>query len=255
MRPEARARFLRAVAALVAALALGVLLLLAGLAPMLQALAALIVVVLPGYLIVWPILRPRFGLAGAFTVASGVSIGLIVMAGLTLNLLPWGLQAVTWLAYVVVVLGVALVLDRGGSAWRPRLGAVRHEVILGVVGATMLVSALVFARLYAGTSSESFTQLWIAPSAAAPTSSVDVGIRNEERATTGYRLEVRSDGALVRTWPEILLASGQTWTTTVSAGAGQIEARLFRLSDPGTLYRHVTVLLGATGQVALPQPA
>lgn len=258
MLPEAgdRAWRLAGVAALsVAGLFLLALLSLAGLAPMLRALAALVLVVLPGYLVAWPIVRQRFGAAGAFTVAGGLSIGMTVMAGLVLNLLPWGLQAATWLAYIIVVLGVALVLDRRRMAWRPRLPVVRHEVVLGGIGATMLVASLLVARIFVADSSESFTQLWIAPSSAAPTTSVDVSIRNEERVATGYALEVRRDGALVQAWPEIRLAAGQTWRSTVAVGSGRIEARLFRLSDPGTLYRHVTLLLVAASQDALRQPA
>lgn len=252
MHPEGSDRAWRLAAA--AALAVPTLLVLFGLTPMVQALAALVLAVLPGYLIAWPILRPRLGIAGAFTVAGGVAIGMIVIAGVVLNVLPWGLQAATWLAYVVVMLAVAFVLDRPRLAWRPRIGVAPHELILGGIGATMLVVAVLFATVFAAAPGESFTQLWVAPSANEPGSAA-VTIRSEEQVATGYRLEVRRNGALVKSWPEILLATGQTWSSTVTPGAGRIEVQLFRLSDPGTVYRYVTVLLdtvapGASGPEA-----
>jgi hypothetical protein len=250
MHPDASDRAWRLVAA--AALAVPAVLILAGLTPMLRALAALVLAVLPGYLIAWPVLRPRLGFAGAFTVAGGMAIGMIVIAGLVLNLLPWGLQAASWLAYVVIMLGVAFVMDRRRLAWRPGIVAIPHEVVLGGIGATMLVVALIFARLFASAPAESFTQLWVTPSADAPGSAI-VSIRSEEQAATGYRLEVRSNGTLLTAWPEIQLTTGQTWSGTVTAGAVRIEVQLFRLSDPPTVYRYVTVLLAATGQ-ATPAP-
>lgn len=240
MLPDAATRPWRLAA--VAALAVPALLILAGLMPMLRALAALVLALLPGYLIVWPSLRPRLGFAGAFTVAGGLAIAMIVMAGLVLNLLPWGLQAATWLAYVAILLTVALALDRPRLAWRPTIGAAPHELILGGIGATVLLVALLFARLFATAPSEAFTQLWVAPAADAPGSAV-VSVRCEERAATGYRLEVRLNGTLVRSWPEIQLADGQTWSETVATGLGRVEAQLYRLSDPASEYRHVTVLL------------
>jgi hypothetical protein len=76
MRPSPRTRafWLPAVVVLVVAL-----LLVVAFAPSLRALGALIVISLPSYLIVWPVLAPRLGSAGAFTVASGLAIGMIAI--------------------------------------------------------------------------------------------------------------------------------------------------------------------------------
>lgn len=255
MRHDRRARAARLLAAAVLAIAL--LVAVVALPSFVGALAALIVVFLPSYLIMWPVLQPRLGSAGAFTIAGGLSIGMVAIGGLVLNLLPWGLQAATWLAYVAAVLAIALAfalaLGLRPPSWRPRLGVAPHELALGGIGAIMLMGALILARSFAAYPTESFTQLWIAPAAGAPTPSVEVSIRNEEQAPTTYRLEVRRNGARVESWADISLATGETWSRTVSVGSGQIEARLFRLSEPGTLYRHVEVQVGGTAQSAARQ--
>lgn len=245
MRPDASVRAWHLAAA--AALAVPALLILGGLMPVLRALAALVLAVLPGYLVAWPSLRPRLGVAGAFTVAGGLAIGMIVVAGLVLNLLPWGLQAATWLAYVALLLAVALVFDRPRVTIRPRLGVASHELILGGIGVTMLVVAVLFVRLFAAEPAESFTQLWVAASSTSPGSAV-VSIRSEEQAAAGYRLELRVDGSLVKSWPGIRLTTGETWSESVATGAGRVEVRLFRLTDPGTVYRQVTLQVRAAAQ-------
>lgn len=244
MPPDATDRAWRLAAA--AAVAVPVLLIIAALMPMARALAALVLVVLPGYLIAWPILRPRLGIAGAFTVSGAVAIGMVVIGGLALNLLPWGLQAGTWILYVVVMLSVAILLDRPRILWRPRVEVGPHELILGSIGATLLVVSLLFARLFVASPAESFTQLWVAPSAGAPGSAV-VSIRSEEQTPTAYRLQVQRNGTLLKSWALIQLTTGQTWSDIVTAGAGPIEVQLSRLSDPSTVYRRVTLLLTAAG--------
>ena len=253
MRPDRRTGAARLLAA--AVLAIAVMEAVVALPSFVRALAALIVVFLPSYLIMWPVLQPRLGSAGAFTIAGGLSIGMVAIAGLVLNLLPWGLQAATWLGYVAAVLAIALAfalaLGLRPPSRRPRLEVAPHELALAGIGAIMLMSALILARSFAGYPTESFTQLSIAPVAGAPAPSVEVSIRNEEEAPTSYRLEVRRNGARIQSWAEIRLAAGEVWSSTVSVGAGQIEALLFRLSEPGTLYRHVEVEIAGTAPSAV----
>ncbi len=249
MPPESRLRawWLTAVPGLAGA----VLLVLLGVAPFLQALSALVLVFLPTYLLAWPLLYRRLGSAAAFTIAGGVSIGSVALAGVALNLLPWGLQALTWLAYVVVLLGLALVFARRQRAWRPKLNVVRHEVVLTGIGAMLMVTAVVFARMFAGDPAEAFTQLSITPTASAPSSSVDLRILSQEQGATGYRLEVWLNGSRVKSWAAIQLATSQEWSNRLTVGIGRIEARLYRLEDPETQYRYVTLQLVPRGQAAV----
>lgn len=217
---------------------------------LLRALTALIVVSLPSYLIAWPVLQPRLGSAGAFTIAGGLSIGMLAIAGMLLNLLPWGLQAATWLGYVIVLFTIALAFGHRPVSWPLRLPTASHEMVLGGIGGVMMVTALLVARMFAAYPTASFTQLWITPSADAPMSGVELSIRNEEQAATGYRLEVWRNGQLVEAWADIHLAAGETWSDSAGVGSGRIEARLFRLADPGAMYRHVTLQLGSIDQAS-----
>jgi len=214
-----------------------------GVAPFLQALAALVLVFLPTYLLAWQLLYRRFGSAAAFTIAGGLSIGSVAVAGLVLNLLPWGLQAATWLAYVVVLLGLAFVVSRGQKRWRLKLTVVRHEVVLGGIGAVLMVSALILARAFAGDPVESFTQLSVSPGGSASSLSINLRVVNQEQRATGYRLELWRNGAWIKSWPDIQLATGQAWGDTLIVDAGRFEARLYRRERPGALYRHVTLQL------------
>jgi hypothetical protein len=252
MRPEWRTRTLRLAAA--AAVALALLVAWLGLTAMARALVALVVVVVPGYLLAWPVLRPRFGSAGAFAIAGGLSIGMVALSGLALNLLPWGLQAATWLGYVAILLVIGLAFGRRPWSWRPRVRVAAHEALLAGIGAIMIMAALILARSFVAYPTESFTQLSIAPASGAPASSVEVRIRSEERAPTAYRLELLRDGGPATSIASIHLSPGETWTDIVSVGSGQIEARLFLLTDPGTVYRHVTLVLGGAAQ-SVPGPA
>lgn len=250
MRPEARPSQRRL--AIIVGLGAALLAVIVALDPtqLLRALGALVFIFLPTYLITWRVLYRQLGSAGAFTIGGGLAIGMVAVAGLALNVLPWGLQAVTWLAYAAVLYTVALTLVWRSAFWRPGLGAARHEVVLTAVGGGMLVAALLFARMFAGHPTESFTQLWMTPAADAPTSSIELSFRSEEQTTTAYRIEVWRDGTQVRSWSDIELASGQTWSDSLQVGAGRIEARLFRLADPATPYRHVTVQLGGAAGAA-----
>lgn len=250
MRPETRPSKRRL--AITVGLGAAVLAVIVALDPtlLLRALAALAFVFLPTYLISWPVLQPQLGSAGAFTIGGGLSIGMVAVAGLALNALPWGLQAVTWLAYAAVLYAVGLTLVWQSTFWRPGLGAARHEVVLTAVGGGMLVVALLVARMFAGHPTESFTQLWIAAAADAPTSSIELSFTSDEQSATAYRLEVWRDGTQVRSWSEIELVSGQTWSDSLQVGAGRIEARLFRVADPATPYRRVTLQLGGTAGAA-----
>ena len=247
MPPEWRrpAPWLLAAAALIVA----ALLVLAGLSDFVQALAGLVLVVTPSLLLAWPLLRPRFGVAGAFAIASAFSIGMIVITGLLLNLLPWGLQRGTWLAYVAVVIALAFVIDRAriGRA-RATVEVHTHEVVLGVIGAGLLVSAFLVARLFSADPGESFTLLSISAASDAPTSAVVVRIESRENAPTGYRLEILRNGTLFTRFEPIQLTGGQMWIHRFATGSGGIEARLFRLSDTGTLYRWVRVQIAPAAQ-------
>jgi hypothetical protein len=248
MPPERRARISRPLAAAVLAGALLLILIALDPTQLLRAFALLILLFLPGYLIAWPFLQPRMGSAAAFTIAGGLSIAMVAIAGLVLNVLPWGLNAGSWGLYVIVLFVIGMASIRRRLTWRVTSGAARHELILAGVGGTMMVAALLFARLFAAFPTESFTQLWITASSGAPKLTVQISIHSNEQAVTACRLEVLRNGEQVRSWANISLATGQTWSDTISVGAGRIEARLFRLAAPEVLYRSVTVQLGPTVQ-------
>jgi uncharacterized membrane protein len=121
-----------------------------------------------------------------------------------------------------------------------------------------------------------FTQLWMVPSvqdgplarsidrhsassttsASSPsinwasTCAVRIGVRSFEVTTVIYRVVMRMNGVRVRTWPGVVLAPQQEWDQLVevkptSPGNAYVEVRLYRLDQPGVVYRNVHVTLHA----------
>lgn len=223
-------------------------------AHLLSALVATALLLLPGYLLTWSMLQPRFGMAAALAVGGAASIALASIGGLVLNLLPWGLEPATWLGYVVVLSAIGLVL-RGRRRGRPRVTGIlmSHEIALfGLAGIVVLV-ALVSAQLSASSATESFTQLWLRPAPGESSHTVEIDIRSEEGASTNYRLELRHRGVPVQAWEVIRLEPGERWTDRVDVGRdGRARALLFRLSDPGVVYRETTLTLPSTSTPSAP---
>ena len=93
----------------------------------------------------------------------------------------------------------------------------------------------------------SFTQFWMLPTAQANHScAVQVGVQSFETAPVTYDIQVTS-GALVFSLPSITLDTQQQWNRVVSiastGGSQLVDARLYRLDHPGTIYREVHLTL------------
>jgi hypothetical protein len=179
--------------------------------------------------------------------AAALGIGIVVLLGLGLNLLPFGLNRWSWLLSGVLMLIAAWGLNRGRSPGLPSLSrpiglTASGWVMLGAA-AMLAAGALTIARLGVVTPAEAFTQLWIGPGSDTA-NTVQVGVQNDEGETTEYRLDVLVDGTLVGSWSPIRLGPGERWTAeaaiTVPADE-ELEARLYRTAQPDELYRRVAL--------------
>jgi uncharacterized membrane protein len=175
----------------------------------------------------------------------------VIFSGLLLHWTSLGLRAVAW----AIVLGdttlvfslVALVRrwrwiadDAPGRGLGLTLlqGAQLGMAALLVGGALMLARDGATERRGDG-----FTQLWALPADASGQGSLRLGVSNRESKIMHYRLDITSDGSVVRSWPLIALAPDEQWETMVALparpGPTAFEAELYKLDTPETAYRRV----------------
>jgi hypothetical protein len=118
--------------------------------------------------------------------------------------------------------------------------------LLGLA-ALLTVSAVTLARTPPPTTGVlGYTLLWITPAVDANTPGVRLGMSSSELQTTHYRLRVTLDSRLFLDLPDITLEPGGKWERLIAPPSGQpvriVEAVLYRMDEPGTVYRRVTLL-------------
>ena len=223
-----------------------------------------LVLVLPGYALTTALFpRRKFEVPQRLVFSLALSLVIVILGGLVLDLMPFGLQAGSWAVLLGdITLGacaVALVRRRGQNLPTPgSLSAggyiglnFRQGLLLGlsalIVCGAVAVSIIGAERQpYPG-----FTQLWILPAGGANAkNAVSLGVSNMELTTMEYRLAVNVDGKTVKEWPSIDLNPNEKWEATLllpqtgHAGNAKIEADLYRADAPTRIYRHVVLWLG-----------
>lgn len=223
--------------------------------PLARALFALpLVLVLPGYALLAATF-PRRALDGTARLALsvGVSLAVACLGGFLLHWTPAGLRAESWaLLLGGVTLGAgAVALGRRGPAapvtrlaGRPGPGqwllfSLAALVVAGAVGV-----AVTGARQQRA---PGFTQLWMTPANdAARDDTVYLGVNSFEAVAARYNLQLVVGGDIVREWQALELEPGGRWVVRVELPALEpdirtVEAVLYRLDDPETVYRRVQV--------------
>lgn len=223
-----------------------------------------LVLVLPGYALTSALFSmPVPEVPKRLVLSLGLSLVIVVLGGLMLNLTPWGLSTGSWAVYLSgITLGssaIALVLRRRqsipASGWL-RVGNIglnfRQRLLLGL--AALIVCGAVVVSIIGAEQQPypGFTQLWVLPSSGAnPKNAVLLGVSNMELTTMEYRLAVNVDGKVVKEWPSINLNSHEKWEATLllpqtgSVGTAKVEADLYRVNAPTTIYRYVVLWLGS----------
>jgi len=187
----------------------------------------------------------------------GLSLVIDVITGLLLNLLPGGLQWQSWtlsLALVTEVFALLAVFlrrrqpgkQKGVRGWHISF---KEYVLLGSA-LVVVILALWLSIIRPPQPQPSFTQFWMLPSTQANKScAVHIGVQNFETTAVSYRIQVTRDGMQVTSWLSITLVPQQEWdrlvpiSPGVASGDAVVDARLFRLDQPETVYREVHVTL------------
>lgn len=222
-----------------------------------------LVFVLPGYALTSAIFpRHAQGIVERFVFSMGFSLTIVILGGLILNLTPFGLSTSSWAVFLgMITLGASAIAhlrqrrqSKAALAW-PGIVAIglnlRQWLLLGLA-VLIVCGAVVFSIIGAEQQPRpGFTQLWILPGSGAANAKnvVRLGMSNMESQATEYRLTVDMNGKAVKVWSSIDLSPNQNWEVTLvlpqtgHTGTSEVEALLYRMDAPTTLYRHVELWL------------
>jgi hypothetical protein len=98
-----------------------------------------------------------------------------------------------------------------------------------------------------------FTQFWMVQARQTTHScAVLIGIQSFEASSTQYKVVLLANGTQLHNWPAVTLAPKQQWYQSVALNSGDIEsayidAQLYRLDKPGSIYREAHITLNSSG--------
>jgi uncharacterized membrane protein len=206
------------------------------------------------------ILRPGLKIGHPISTADhiilslGMSMAIDVVVGFALNILPIGLEGLSWTLslglFTTALALLAAFLRRKDilpitRLTRPRITI--HEYLLfglAIVVATVAVWVSIIRPLEP---QPSFTQFWMLP-ANNNSCVVSIGMHSFEATSVTYRVVMTINGSQVSTWSSIALAPQEKWGQSISIKPGAsdnlyIEARLYRADKPEAVYRNVHLTL------------
>ena len=216
--------------------------------------AVSLVTILPGYALASAIfVDTPLGVMEKVAFSCGFSLGMTSLGGLFLNYTEWGIQLTSWVVLLggisLIANGIALARMRRGGVARVDLKVVGvplrlHQIALMALALIIMSGAYLSARTDAESrSAEPSTLLWIRWIDEAQTEMV-IGVQNQENLPVAYKLELAAFAGYIQEWPEIVLASGESWETRVTPPSGvaesdMIRAILYKLDQPNQVYREV----------------
>ncbi len=208
-----------------------------------------------------PRIRQPLDVSDRLVLSFGLSLAIDILGGLVLNILPVGLNAISWAAFLellTTMLSLLAVLFRRGASLnrvRPlRLRLKIYEYILFALAIiVVIISVLYSANNAAQQPHPGFTQLWMLPPVQSEKNcAVRLGVHSFEATPVTYRITMTTNGAHGATWSSISLAPQQEWKRSVpitlsTTHQAYVEVQLYRLDKPETVYRKVNLLLHSSG--------
>ena len=240
--------------------------------------AVLLVFFLPGYTATEALFhKGSLDTSHRFLLSLALSIAMSIFGGFILNMLPKGLDTLSWALFLGTptiafsLLGAYLrrgIQEDAEPPSRVRI-TVSVVILLGIATSVAIFSALYSAAGAAQQPHPGFTQLQILP-ADPPGKScmVRLGVRSFEPTPTSYHITVTVNGTEIDGWPSISLASQEEWNRSIpivipgGINKAAIVANLYRSEKPQIVYRqvHLTLYLagisaGGTGQLCTTLPS
>jgi len=209
------------------------------------------------------ILQPRLktgqqiNAAEYIVLSLGLSMAIDVVVGFALNILPIGLQGLSWtlsLGCITTVFALlVLFLRRKDTAKIARKSGPRlriFEYILFGLTIFITIAAIWFSVIRPPDPQTSFTQFWLLPTKS-NSCIIQIGIQSFETTPVTYRILVTNNGVKVATWSSLILSPQQKWEQSISlkpeiADTMYVEAQLYRLDKPETVYREAHATLNTS---------
>lgn len=223
--------------------------------PIKTVLALPLIFVLPGYAVTAALfMRAEFDRAKTLLFSLALSIVLTIWCGFVLNLTLWGIQAGSWAAIlgnVTLCAAVVALVRRGRSEPDPRPGlrlSLSDGALFSLAALATLLS-LNAARIGSAQTGTTFTQFWMLPK---DSQTIQIGVQNMERGSEQYKVDLMIGTERVYESGDINLGVGDKWEISLPvskawAANGTIDAMLYRLDDPSTVYRHTSIVLSGSG--------
>ncbi len=237
-------------------------------------LALPLVLFLPGYALIQTLFRQRapeqsaasgmvarqqnlkighpIGGADQLVLSLGLSMAIDVLVGFGLNLLPIGLNALSWVLSLGLIITVCAVLamflrrkdlPRGVQTQRVRITF--QDCLLFGLAMLVVASAVWLAIIRPLNPQPSFSQFWILPAnQTEKTCAVSIGLQSFETTSVAYRVLITVNSTQTNAWSSIVLVPQQKWTQLVTitpdtSSSLYVEAQLYKTDQPDTVYRAV----------------
>ena len=226
-------------------------------------LASPLVFLLPGYTATEALFyKESLNTAHRFLLSLALSIAMNIFGGFILNMLPGGLDTLSWALFLGTpiiafsLLGAYLRCGTQGDAESPSRVRLTFS---GVILFGMATSVAIFSVLYsaAGAAQQphpGFTQLQILPAGPPGKScAVRLGVRSFELTPTNYDITVTLNRTQIDGWPSISLAPQKEWNQSIpivipgDINRVAIVVSLYRSERPQTVYRQVHLTLYLAG--------
>jgi uncharacterized membrane protein len=224
-----------------------------------RTLVALLMLFLPGYALRAALFPKRLLDSGEqllFSLASSVVV--IILTGMAISLVGWTMDASTWVTSLAVVTlaacGVAALRRRSRTEEAVSPSPVRlklGQAVLVLLAVALALGALKLADtpLNNPANIQGYTILWILPVAKNAPQYVHVGVISNQFTASDYRVQLMVNKQAVYVWPDIRLAPGQKWDAMYAVpasttGNSQVSAVLYKLDQPQSVYRQVSLQLG-----------
>lgn len=204
------------------------------------------------------ILRPNLklghpvGNSDIFLLSFGLSMAIDVLVGFGLNILPIGLQPLSWVVSLGLLTTICVVLvivfrrsDIPRAATTSKVRITLQDYVLFGLALLVVISAVWVSIIRPLQPQPSFTQFWMVPAnQSTKTCTVSIGVQSFETISETYQIVMIVNNIKTNTWSSIVLSPQQKWVQLVPVISGvannlNIEARLYRISNPGRAYRDV----------------
>jgi uncharacterized membrane protein len=202
--------------------------------------------------------RP-IGFVDYITLSLGLSMAVDVLVGFALNIFPIGLQAQSWVISIGLLTTVFTLIAfyirrrddvKSGRISKPPIAGYQYMLFGSAI--LVVIAAVGISLIRPPATAVYFTQFWMLPSHQATTScAVNIGVQNFEASSKTYRVTIAVNNASLSIWQSVNLAPKETWERlvpihTALSNTVYIEAKLYELDKPETVYREVHMTLSGS---------